>query len=494
MGCPAGQPTCWNDSTGAARRCEASLESIFRIVESVSRSRPAVPARYRDHGNVARPEGEESGDHSGPAPWRRRPGRPRPAAGPGRRRAREPLPGGPGARQPVHTVYVPADQLTPELPAAWGAQALAALEGHAARPRRRSPRPPALDPAAGRPGLARRARQAGARAGRGPAHRLRGRLRRPAGRRGGRRRRWPRPRRWPRRVAGRARRRRTSGSASSAWRRRPGAAGCGPSTCSSAACWPGRRLPDGFVVTLPKVTSTSRQVDGDGLVCGRLEEAHGLARRRLRFEIQVETPQAILRRRRHRHGRADDRMPPTAAARGLHYGTYDYSAGLGHRRRLPEHGPPGRRPRQGGHAGGRGRHRGRLSDGSTNVAPGRRHRRRCTRPGGCTPGWSGARWRAASTRAGTCTRPSCRPATWPTYAFYREGLPTGRGPAARLCCSATGGGVLDEPATAQALAGFVAAGPRLRRPDRLRGPGAHRPGPGRDRRLDQAVRRSLRLD
>ena len=37
-------------------------------------------------------------------------------------------PGDSGARQPVHTVYVPADQMTPGLPAGWGAQALAALE------------------------------------------------------------------------------------------------------------------------------------------------------------------------------------------------------------------------------------------------------------------------------------------------------------------------------------------------------------------------------
>ena len=40
-------------------------------------------------------------------------------------------PGDPGTRQPVHTVYVPADQLTSDLPANWGALALAALEAHA---------------------------------------------------------------------------------------------------------------------------------------------------------------------------------------------------------------------------------------------------------------------------------------------------------------------------------------------------------------------------
>ena len=40
-------------------------------------------------------------------------------------------PGDPGTRQPVHTVYVPADQMTPGLTADWGGRALAALADHA---------------------------------------------------------------------------------------------------------------------------------------------------------------------------------------------------------------------------------------------------------------------------------------------------------------------------------------------------------------------------
>ena len=46
-------------------------------------------------------------------------------------------PGDPGTRQPVHTVYVPADRFVaqggPDLPAAWGAEATAALARHAPR-------------------------------------------------------------------------------------------------------------------------------------------------------------------------------------------------------------------------------------------------------------------------------------------------------------------------------------------------------------------------
>ena len=40
-------------------------------------------------------------------------------------------PGDAGSRQPVHTVYVPADQMAAGLPADWGRQALAALAEHA---------------------------------------------------------------------------------------------------------------------------------------------------------------------------------------------------------------------------------------------------------------------------------------------------------------------------------------------------------------------------
>ncbi|HEX6358280.1 DUF6986 family protein [Actinophytocola sp.] len=43
-------------------------------------------------------------------------------------------PGDAGGRQPVHTCYVPADQVTDDLPVQWGAAALAVLEAHAPGP------------------------------------------------------------------------------------------------------------------------------------------------------------------------------------------------------------------------------------------------------------------------------------------------------------------------------------------------------------------------
>ena len=88
----------------------------------------------------------------------------------------------------------------------------------------------------------------------------------------------------------------------------------------------GGALPDNFVVTIPKVTM-AEQVDYTVAVLEQLERTLGLARRSLRFEVMVETPQIIL----DHEGRsllprlveiADGRL--TAA----HFGTYDYTASL----------------------------------------------------------------------------------------------------------------------------------------------------------------------
>jgi citrate lyase beta subunit len=86
-------------------------------------------------------------------------------------------------------------------------------------------------------------------------------------------------------------------------------------------------LPANFVVTLPKV-SLPEQVAAMVAVCERLETAYGLASGRLRFEVQIEVPQAVLAA----DGTATvARMIHAAEGRciGLHYGTYDYSAACG---------------------------------------------------------------------------------------------------------------------------------------------------------------------
>lgn len=89
----------------------------------------------------------------------------------------------------------------------------------------------------------------------------------------------------------------------------------------------GGSLPDGFTLTLPKVTSVA-QVEAMVTAAERLEQAYGLATGAIGFEIQVETAQAIM---------ASDGTAAVAAmihashgrATSLHYGTFDYSAGLG---------------------------------------------------------------------------------------------------------------------------------------------------------------------
>jgi citrate lyase beta subunit len=80
----------------------------------------------------------------------------------------------------------------------------------------------------------------------------------------------------------------------------------------------GGRLPEGFVVTLPKVT-IPEQVAALADLFDLLEPALGLPEGSLRLEIMIETPQSILR------------LPSLpAAGRGrcvaAHFGTYDYTA------------------------------------------------------------------------------------------------------------------------------------------------------------------------
>ncbi len=213
-------------------------------------------------------------------------------------------------------------------------------------------------------------------------------------------------------------------------------------------------LPAGWVVTLPKVTSVD-QVRAFVDVCERLERAYGLADDALRFEIQVETPQAILLA----DGTAGvAAMLHAAAGRctGLHFGTYDYTAALGI---------------SGGHqamdhpaadhaktvmqlaAAGTGV---RVSDGSTNIVP-------VGTPAEVHAAWAlHARLVRRSLERGLYQGWDLHPAQLPTrfvatYLFFRSGLDR---IGARLdrYLHGTAGGVLDEPATAQALAAFLTRG------------------------------------
>lgn len=210
-------------------------------------------------------------------------------------------------------------------------------------------------------------------------------------------------------------------------------------------------VPAGFVVTLPKVTSVE-QVRAMVAACVNIESRRGLASGTLRFEIQVETPQAILG--------ADGRaviapMIHAAAGRctGLHYGTYDYSAscGIAAQYQSMEH-PAADYAKSVMQvaAAGTGVH---LSDGSTNVLPvgdaeavrsaWRLHARLVRRSleRGFYQGWD--------------LHPAQLPTRYlATFAFYLQGLPSALDRLGAYVHRQQSG-FLDEPATATALAGFI---------------------------------------
>lgn len=218
--------------------------------------------------------------------------------------------------------------------------------------------------------------------------------------------------------------------------------------CSAA------ELPDGLVLTLPKVTSVA-QVEAMVAAAQALESAHGLPAGRIRFEIQVETPQLILG--------ADGRAPVAQAIHAgagrvssLHYGTYDYSASLGIAAAYQSMEHP-----VADHAknvmqlaiAGTGVH---MSDGSTNILPvgdadnvsmaWRLHARLVRRhlERGIYQGWD-------LHPAQLVTRYLA------TYGFYRDGF-TGAATRLRNYVQQLDSTVMDEPATARALALFIHRG------------------------------------
>jgi citrate lyase beta subunit len=88
----------------------------------------------------------------------------------------------------------------------------------------------------------------------------------------------------------------------------------------------GGRLPNNFVVTLPKVT-VPEQVSALAQLLDQLERHLRLAERALPFEIMVETPQAVL----DEDGTASIQRLVGASRRrciAAHFGTYDYTASL----------------------------------------------------------------------------------------------------------------------------------------------------------------------
>ncbi len=86
-------------------------------------------------------------------------------------------------------------------------------------------------------------------------------------------------------------------------------------------------LPAGFVVTFPKVTAPI-QVERFAAAMAAIESKHGLADDSLRFEVQVETPRSVLGPD---GAAAAPRILEAAGGRltAMHLGVFDYTASLG---------------------------------------------------------------------------------------------------------------------------------------------------------------------
>ncbi|MEU7059168.1 aldolase/citrate lyase family protein [Streptomyces sp. NPDC046197] len=360
-------------------------------------------------------------------------------------------PGDPGTRQPVHTVYVPGDAFTADTIRSWGDQALATLDEHACDAASFAAVLGLSDELAGP--VYERVR---AKLQREPVEDLRVDFEDGYG---------PRPDAEEDRTAARAARLIAEAYAG-----------------GSAAPYMGIRmkcmeapvrdrgirtldifltglmqaggLPDGLVLTLPKVTCTE-QVTAMVRLLEAFEKAHGLRPGHLGFEIQIETSQAILAA----DGTATvARMIRAAEGRatGLHYGTFDYSACLGVSAAYQASDHPAADHAKAVMqvaAAGTGV---RVCDGSTNVLP-----------VGPTEQVHSA-WRLhygltrrALARAyyqGWDMHPGHLPTRYAAvFAFYREGLEAAAARLARYV-NRTGGDVMDEPATAKALSGYLLRG------------------------------------
>ncbi|BFU43680.1 DUF6986 family protein [Krasilnikovia sp. MM14-A1004] len=212
--------------------------------------------------------------------------------------------------------------------------------------------------------------------------------------------------------------------------------------------------PDPFVITLPKVSGVD-QVAAMVWLCERLEAAYGPAARTLRFEIQIELPSAVLGA----DGTATVARLITAAAGrcvGLHYGTYDYSAAAGVAAAYQSMEHPAADHAKAVMQAAAAQTGIRLSDGSTNVLP------------VGTPAEVHAAWELhhrlvrRSLERGFYQGWDLHPAQLPTryaatYAFFADGRDAAV-TRLRRYLDRQDSGIADEPATARALAGYLLRG------------------------------------
>ncbi|MBT0568203.1 aldolase/citrate lyase family protein [Williamsia sp. CHRR-6] len=216
-------------------------------------------------------------------------------------------------------------------------------------------------------------------------------------------------------------------------------------------------VPEGFVFTVPKLRAVG-QVDAVLALCEEIERAHGLSAGVLRFELQIESPQAVVG--------ADGTATVAAAIHrsgprltGLHYGTYDYSAACGvvAAQQSLEH--PLADHAKAVMVTSAAQTGVWVSDGSTQVVPVgdaeqiatalRRHHRLVRRSldFGVYQGWD--------------MHPGHLITRWlATQSFFADAMPAAATRLQRYLAAEGGesGGVIDEPATARALAAVLVRG------------------------------------
>ncbi|TXG92304.1 aldolase [Rhodococcus rhodnii] len=213
-------------------------------------------------------------------------------------------------------------------------------------------------------------------------------------------------------------------------------------------------VPAGFVFTVPKLRAPE-QVPAVVALCEALEQAHGLPERSLRFELQIESPQAVIA--------ADGTVTVAKAihladgrATGLHYGTYDYSAACGIASKFQSLDHPVADHAKAVMLVAAAQTGVWVSDGSTQVTPQGtddeirraidRHFRLVTRSleRGYYQGWDMHPGHLATRYLAN-------------FVFFRDAL-SAAAPRLQAYLDRQGGAVMDEPATAQALAAVVLRG------------------------------------
>ncbi|MGY2090777.1 DUF6986 family protein [Nocardia gipuzkoensis] len=345
-------------------------------------------------------------------------------------------PGSNGRAQPIHTVYVPADRVAEETPGEWGATAVELLDRH-------HDLLATLDETGSLPDVRKRLEA-------DPVQDLRIDFEDGYGMRA---------------DAEEDRAASAAGAVLAAWARR--CAGPARSGIRMKGLAGGERrralrtldlvlesaggVPEGFVFTVPKIRAV-QQVTALVQLCIGLERAYGIAEGSLRFELQIESPQAIL---------AADGTAPVAPmltvsegrCSALHFGTYDYTAACGVAAPDQALDHPAADYAKAVMQVAAAQTGVWLCDGSTQIVPGadpeaalRNHHRLVARAlrRGYYQGWD--------------MHPGHLVTRWlATYDFFRRAIDVAV-PRLRDYLARRGGDVVDEPATAEALAVTVLRG------------------------------------